>query len=277
MTPEQRGVSWPVNDTLLLHAALLVSSHPTGRVYTKTSACKKKQLVFPPREIRNKCFWVYSLQKQVTLSMSALSILQENVIVDFDFDVILISSQSYKLNRPRQQKKIKWGWSLRHHCSSSELNIWLSDLNVLSPAEERKEKTLHEKGYCFLRDSFCFSTLRSVSWICICVFQVLEPTCVWSWPRFQQSALVLFRSFCGLGLLSHGYPGSPYPKKHLRGTFTTRRIFIESRHVDSFDILWGPIFSLLFCFFPISVQTLVKQFYFPIQHKGLHGKKLIFL
>lgn len=275
MTSGHRGVSWPVNDTLLLKAALLVSSHPTGRVYTKTSACKKKIILMFPlvKSVINVSVF-YSLQKQVTLSMSALSILQENVIVDFDFDVILISSQLYKLNRPRQQQKIKWRWSLRHHGSSSELNIWVSDLNVLSPTEERKKKKHYmKKGDCLLCDSFCFCTLRSVSWICICMFQVLEPTCAWSWPRFQQNTLVLFRSFCGLGLLSNGYPGSPYPKKHLRGTFTTRRIFIKSRHVDSVDILWGPIFSLLFCFFPTSVQTLVKQFYFPIQHKGLHGKK----
>lgn len=34
--------------------------------------------------------------------------------------------------------------------------------------------------------------------------------------------LVLFGTFCGLGLLSTYYPGSPYPKKHLQGTVASR-------------------------------------------------------
>ncbi|KAM7396613.1 hypothetical protein PAMP_019646 [Pampus punctatissimus] len=40
----------------------------------------------------------------------------------------------------------------------------------------------------------------------------------------QLRILVLFRSFCGLGLLSNDYPGSPYPKKHLQGILTSRKI-----------------------------------------------------
>ena len=168
-----------------------------------------------------------------------------------------------------QQQKIKWWWSLRHHCSSSGLNVWVSDLKVLSPAEEERKKNITWKRRLSLMClilflSFTFGLMDS--WICNCVFQVLDPTCVWSWPRSQQSAVVPFRSFCGLGLLSNGNPGSPYPKKHLRGTFYNQEDFHK---IQTRGFSWFSEALLLLFFF--RVQTLVKQFDFPIQHKGLHG------
>ena len=143
MTSGHRGVSWPVHDTLLFKSGVIsVFTSNWTRLHENLCVQKKKKKkphvsFFPPCEIDSKCLWVYSRQEQVTLSVSPLLLLQQNVVVGS-----LTSSQSYNVNQPMQQQKIKWWWSLRHHCSSSGLNVWVSDLKVLSPAEEERKKNI---------------------------------------------------------------------------------------------------------------------------------------
>lgn len=76
---------------------------------------------------------------------------------------------------------------------------------------------------------------------------------VWSWSWFQLSSHVLFRSFCGLGLLSNDYPGSPYPKKHLQGTLTSMTTCIKF-----LPDTWGEFLYLC----PVSVYSCRKVIWF---------------
>lgn len=108
-----------------------------------------------------------------------------------------------------------------HYCSLQLNILGVKCMLFFCPTEGKEKK--HDLLYM----TDIIPNLRSVSWVCVTVCFRCWTNCVRSWPWFQLSSLVLFRSFCGLGLLSNDYPGSPYPKKHLQGTLTSRKICTE--------------------------------------------------
>lgn len=116
----------------------------------------------------------------------------------------------------------KWCWTL------SQSLMFGSHVYTLSEAFHSNRR--HNKKYNPNEDRYIwlmFFPIYVQSHGCVTVCFRCWTNGVWSWPWFQLSSLVLFRSFCGLGLLSYSYPGSPYPKKHLQGTRTSRKICIK--------------------------------------------------